>query len=59
MDMTIEIDLDGTPLIDIARTIGVAPCQIIHLNGVRTETELMEMQRIKLPINVEHLVTPI
>jgi len=58
--MLIKIKLDGSrTLLEIARFCGCAPCQIIALNGARTETELFERfkgQTIEVPVIIKCLV---
>jgi len=54
--MLIKIKLDGTPLIDIARTAGCAPCQILAVNGIRRETDLVQGSYINVPVLTSHLI---
>ena len=56
MVMTIRVKLDGTPLLEIARTAGCAPCQILALNNVRSETDLVQGSTILVPVVTKHLV---
>jgi hypothetical protein len=53
--MLIRIKLDGT-LYDIARTVKCAPCQILFLNNVRSETELLKLDEIVVPIITSQMV---
>jgi hypothetical protein len=54
--MIIYLKKDGTPLIEIARICGCAPCQILALNNVKSETELLSLEKIKVPAVTEHLI---
>jgi len=54
--MLIKIKKDGTPLPEIARVCGCAPCQILVVNNVKTETELNEKVEIFVPIEIKHLI---
>jgi hypothetical protein len=53
----IKIKLDGATLIAIARTIKCAPCQILFLNNVRSETELLKLDEITVPVITSQLIT--
>ena len=55
MDMLIKFKKDGTSLLEIAKTCGCAPCQILFVNGVKNETELNEKAEILVPICIEHM----
>jgi len=51
INMLVKIRLDGgTSLVDIARFCGCAPCQIVAVNGVRTEKDLVVGQDILVPV---------
>jgi len=56
MDMLVKIKYENN-LLEIARVCGCAPCQIIAVNGVRSELELKNGQEISVPVIVEMLVT--
>ena len=55
--MNVKIKLDGASLVEIARIVGAAPCQILALNNVRTETELKELTHITVPTNTCKLIS--
>jgi len=56
--MLVKIKLDGSKsLVDIARFCGCAPCQIVAVNGVRTEKDLAAGQDIWVPIETICLVS--
>jgi hypothetical protein len=55
-NMLVKIKLDGTPLIEIARFCGCAPCQILAVNRVKTEDDLMQGQEIFVPVITQMLV---
>jgi len=55
--MLVKIKLDGTPIMEIARICGCAPCQILAVNGVEYENELMQGTIIRVPVITQHLVT--
>jgi len=58
--MLVKIKLDGTKsLVEIARFCGCAPCQIVAVNGVKTEKDLEIGQDIWVPIVMKCLVKPI
>ena len=57
--MLVKIKLSSTPLVEIARFCGCAPCQIVAVNGVRTEKELVIGQDILVPVIIKCLVKKI
>ena len=71
--MLVKIKLDGSqyesgqsdgnatvpPLVAIARFCGCAPCQIVAVNGVKTEKDLVIGQDIWVPVVTKCLVREI
>ena len=55
--MLVQIKLDGTPIIVIARMCGCAPCQILAVNNVKYETDLVQGSIINVPVVTKHLIT--
>jgi len=54
--MLIKIKLDGTPILEIARLVGCAPCQILAVNKVKSETDLVVGDTILVPVITQNLI---
>jgi hypothetical protein len=55
MNMLIKIK-KVAPLIEIARTCGCAPCQILAVNNVKSETEILDGAEIFVPVEIKNLI---